>query len=277
MRLLHRNDFGDLALAEFIEEIPPYAILSHRWTFEEVTIADIEHGTGRTKSGFVKVRFCEQQAAKDGLQYFWIDSCCIDQKSSAEVSEAINSMFRWYQNSTKCYVYMSDFSRSVSQRDRDLAQPYVSRALKDLRETGALDSFTELEGEEVAVAFVASEWFTRGWTLQELLAAPTVEFFDGKGRRLVSKHDNVAVELIHHRTSIPREAILGTPLSNFTFKERISWAKDRRTLREEDRIYSMLGIFGVFMPIIYGEGVDHAYARLKQAVRKAAKDAALKE
>jgi hypothetical protein len=99
MRLLRRCDTGNFSLTQFgDEDVPPYAILSHTWgpDTEEVTFEDLTNGTGKDKPGYVKIRFCGEQARLDNLQYFWIDTCCIDKRSSAELSEAINSMFRWY-------------------------------------------------------------------------------------------------------------------------------------------------------------------------------------
>src|SRR5204863_8204286 len=130
---------------------PPYAILSHTWQGEdEITFNDLTKNdakdNAKDKAGYKKINFCAQQAERDGLRYFWVDTCCIDKSNSSELSEAINSMFRWYQNAAKCYVYLSDVL--ITQRR-------------------ASNEFFELSLES---AFRASRWFTRGWTLQELLA-----------------------------------------------------------------------------------------------------------
>ena len=115
MRLLERNSAGEFVLTkDFYDEIPQYAILSHTWKDgEEVTFKDLMDGTGKGKTGYDKIHFCAQQAKRDGLQYFWVDTCCIDKSNSVELQEAINSMFRWYQNAVKCYVYLSDVSSPV--------------------------------------------------------------------------------------------------------------------------------------------------------------------
>jgi Heterokaryon incompatibility protein (HET) len=114
MRLLERNSAGAfIPTKNFVgnDEIPPYAILSHTWKEgEEITFNDLTDGTGEGKAGYDKIRFCAEQAIRDGLQYFWVDTCCIDKSNSVELQEAINSMFRWYQNAAKCYVYLSDVS-----------------------------------------------------------------------------------------------------------------------------------------------------------------------
>ena len=101
MRLLEHNNDGEFSLTkDFISgKIPEYAILSHTWEGEEVTFEDLQNGTGTKKAGYEKIRFCAEQAKRDGLQYFWVDTCCIDKSNSAELAEAINSMFRWYRTS----------------------------------------------------------------------------------------------------------------------------------------------------------------------------------
>lgn len=111
MRLLKNNDDGSFSLTTFVSsKIPSYAILSHTWELDnhELTFQDMMDGTGRSKAGYRKIQFCGDQAKKDGIKYFWVDSCCIDKSSSAELVEAINSMFRWYRNAVKCYVYLTD-------------------------------------------------------------------------------------------------------------------------------------------------------------------------
>src|ERR1700761_8191804 len=111
MRLLsiHNHD-----LREFIgDKIPKFAILSHTWGDDEVTFEDMRNGTGSNKPAYKKIRFTCQQAAKDGFEWVWIDTCCIDKSSSAELSEAINSMYSWYEQASRCYAYLSDvFSNS---------------------------------------------------------------------------------------------------------------------------------------------------------------------
>jgi hypothetical protein len=150
MRLLQLQADGSVSLVEHFNDIPRYAILSHTWgsDAEEVTFKDVINGKGREKKGYLKLIFCGQQAARHNLEYFWVDTCCIDKSSSAELSEAINSMFRWYNDSEKCYVYLSDVSNSNS---------------------GTQDDYLDLKPD-----FGESRWFTRGWTLQELLAPKSV-------------------------------------------------------------------------------------------------------
>jgi hypothetical protein len=111
MRLLKLEANGEFSLTNDITHpTTPYAILSHTWgeDDEEVTFEDLKDGSGKTKNGYKKLRFCGQQAARDGLQYFWVDTCCINKSRDSELSEAINSMFRWYRKAAICYVYLAD-------------------------------------------------------------------------------------------------------------------------------------------------------------------------
>jgi hypothetical protein len=244
MRLLQVEADGEFSLTDdLINSIPPYAILSHTWgeDHEEVNFKDLTIGPRKTKSGYKKLRFCAEQAARDGLQHFWVDTCCIDKSNNTELSEAINSMFRWYRNATKCYVYLSD----VSTNNHDQVNP-------------SLPSWEP--------AFRKSRWFTRGWTLQELLAPSSVEFFCSKRKRLGDKKS--LERLLHEITGIAVQALQGTPLSEFSVNERMSWAKTRQTKREEDRAYSLLGIFDIHMPLIYGEEAASAFRRLQEEIDK---------
>jgi len=247
MRLLKLDDHGTPGLAEFFDDnIPCYAILSHTWREgEEVTFKDLMDGTGKSKPGYNKIRFCGEQARRDGLQYFWMDTCCIDKSNSTELSEAINSMFRWYRNAAKCYVYLSDVSRPAFEANNKLSQ---------------------LPWEP---AFRKSRWFTRGWTLQELIAPASVEFFSKDGEQLGNKKS--LERLIHEITGIPVKALQGSPPSDFSVSERFLWTENRETTRREDKAYSLLGVFDVHMPLIYGEGRDNAFTRLRETIDKASK------
>ena len=121
MRLLQRSKHGDISLTrDMTANIPAYAILSHTWGLEqdEVTFSDMNSSAAQKKAGYGKLRFCSEQAAKDGLQYFWVDTCCIDKSSSAELSEAINSMFRYYRQASKCYVYLADVPNTSLEKSR---------------------------------------------------------------------------------------------------------------------------------------------------------------
>lgn len=224
--------------------IPRYAILSHTWgaDSEEVSFKDFMEGSEKNKAGYRKIEFCRKQAVEDGLQYFWIDTCCIDKSSSAELSEAINSMFPWYQNASKCYVYLSDVLTSGHATGIPLSPTAWERAFRQ------------------------SRWFSRGWTLQELIAPASVEFFSREGDSLGTKRS--LEHQIHEITGIAVEVLRGAPLAEFEVEERLSWAKYRETKRPEDMAYSLLGIFNLRMSLFYGEGRDEAFVRLKRKINK---------
>jgi tetratricopeptide (TPR) repeat protein len=237
MRLLHLDDSQNLTLTDFSgRTIPPYAILSHRWGEDEVLYEDVVNNSWNKKDGSDKINFCGEQAAKDHLDYFWIDTCCIDKWNLRELSKAINSMFRWYQNAAKCYVFLSDVSA-----------PTVTDALQQ---------------STWEASFRASKWFTRGWTLQELIAPVLVEFFSSERQRLGDKGS--LEQLIHDSTGIPVKALQNHPLDGFTVLERMEWAKNRETTEKEDSAYCLLGILNVLMAPSYGEGKERALIRLQK-------------
>ncbi|KAF2830016.1 hypothetical protein CC86DRAFT_444052 [Ophiobolus disseminans] len=207
MRLLERLSSGDFKLVSFNNKNPPpYAILLHTWTEgQEVTYNKLVAGTSKDKTSYDKIRFCGGQAAADGLQYFWVDTCCIDKPTSHELSTSINSMFHWYQRASKCYVYLPDV----------------------------------VVPEEVADA----EAFQTTW----LLAPPCVEFFSKNGKRL---------------------ALQGQSLAKFSIEQRMSWAAQCTTTLKEDKVYCLLGIFGVFLSLIYGEGEAYATLWLREEIER---------
>jgi hypothetical protein len=166
----------------------------------------------------------------------------IEKKSSAVLQEAIVSMFSWYQHAAKCYVYLSD----------------VSQPAFDVN-----DKFNQLPCE---LAIRKSRWFTRGWTLQELLAPASVQLFSKDWEQLGDKE--TLEQLIYKITGIPIRALRGNPLSTFTVEDVLSWAEKRETMRQEDKAHSLLGIFDVSMPVIYGEGREKAFKRLCRKIHK---------
>jgi tetratricopeptide (TPR) repeat protein len=250
MRLLERSSANQFRFTKnFLgdEEVPPYAILSHTWKDDqEVTFDDLLSDTGKSKLGYEKIQFCALQAKRDGLHYFWVDTCCINKGNNQELQHAINSMFRWYQDAAICYVHLSDVSIS--------------------RDGGSSVSFDSVWES----AFRKSRWFTRGWTLQELLAPRVIKFFSREGEHL---GDKITLEReIHEITGIPILALRGTHLSNFSVEERFSWQNGRQTTHEEDKVYSLHGIFDIYMLPIYGEGEKNAFKRLRRKIEKSSND-----
>ncbi|KAK7974430.1 hypothetical protein PG989_016278 [Apiospora arundinis] len=241
MRLINTST---LKLEEFgPQHVPPYAILSHRWIEgQEVSFEEMRGPPPVEKSGYDKIKQCCEQARKDGFTFAWVDTCCIDKSSSAELSESINSMFRWYAMAQVCYAYLEDV-------------PYLGCGSN----------------------FIKSAWFTRGWTLQELLSPSRLVFYSAEWHEIgdraelsdgVSSITGIGQRILcgrhHHRGVLD--------LSNVSIARRMSWASRRQTSREEDMSYSLLGIFGVSMNLLYGEGGKEAFRRLQEEIIKTSND-----
>jgi len=240
MRLLQYNNEGEFSLTKDFsgDDIPEYAILSHTWgaDTEEVTYRDMTDGIGKNKIGYEKIRFCGEQARRDQLEYFWVDTCCIDKTNSVELQEAINSMFRWYQEAEVCYVYLSDVHLEVNN---DLGRLVIRESI----------------------------WFKRGWTLQELLAPQKVIFYDSNWRLIGDKESCCPV--ISTITGIGVNCILNSSeVRREMYFTRMSWAEDRQTTKAEDIAYCLMGIFDVHMPLQYGEGGSKAFKRLQHELVK---------
>lgn len=238
MYLLNTSTFQ---LHHFLsDKVPPYVILSHTWGNDEVLFQDLGKPElhYRQCKGFSKIDKCCALARSDGWEFVWIDNCCIDQKSSAELSEAINSMYRWYKDAVVCYAYLADISVSVGRRDSPR---------KKLRE---------------------SRWFTRGWTLQELLAPKFVTFYDRDWIDVGTKQS--LQHLISDATGIDIGHLIDPDPASAAAK--MSWASSRKTTRPEDIAYSLLGLFDVNMPLLYGEGATKAFVRLQHEIIRSGDD-----
>ena len=254
MRLLHvdTREFREF----FDEQVPPYAILSHRWGKREDEMSYQEWISGHRKNcdGLRKIQQCCALALQDKLWWVWVDTCCIDKASSAELTEAINSMFQWYSKATKCYAYLADVN-----------WPYE---LAVGRTGGIEDSSKTKQGRYGT--FGKSEWFERGWTLQELLAPKTVLFYDYDWDFLGSK--NTLADDISHTTLIQTPFLNSSrALSAASVASKMSWVSKRKTTRIEDLAYCLLGIFDVNMPLLYGEK-DKAFYRLQLEIVKVSND-----
>jgi hypothetical protein len=255
MRLLHSTslEFEEFEIEEFETEQrknPKYAILSHTWgkASDEVSFQELPHlraATEGQKLGFHKIKRCGEVAAAANIDYIWVDTCCIDKTSSAELTQGINSMYFWYQQAEVCYVYLADVS------SKELA--------KSAYPLGNHPSFCE------------SKWFTRGWTLQELIAPKDVYFYSSEWE-LIGKKDDM-LKVLHKITEIHPGALKkGTPIKRFSVAERMSWAAKRETTRSEDTAYCLMGIFDVNMPLLYGEGMKKAFIRLQEEIMRSSDD-----
>ncbi|KAL8688256.1 MAG: hypothetical protein Q9218_005786 [Villophora microphyllina] len=220
----------------------PYAILSHTWGDEEVSFQDIQIPRCNQLKGFAKIEQCCNKAASDGYDYVWVDTCCIDKASSAELSEAINSMYNWYYNAGVCFVYLGDLDSSINTDDN-------YRALLQCR------------------------WFRRGWTLQELLAPSTVRFYNRNWSLIGDK--SLLAGLISRATGIESRYIKDrSQIRKASVAARMSWAAHRATTRPEDEAYSLMGLFDVNMPLLYGEG-RKAFRRLQYEIAQSTDDESL--
>ncbi|KIW67315.1 hypothetical protein PV04_06579 [Phialophora macrospora] len=239
-------DTTTLELREFQSTPPPYAILSHTWGEGEVSFQELGTLEAKEKAGYWKIERCCEQAKSDGLGYAWVDTCNIDKRSSAELSEAINSMFQWYSQAQVCYAYLADVSLLPAGDD------------------DTISSDRTLPYPRPVWGFPSSRWFERGWTLQELIAPMHVVFFDRDWVEIGTKAS--LLEDLVEITGIPPEALMDPPsIRRSCIAERMSWASKRQTTRVEDMAYSLLGIFGVNMPLLYGEGAK-AFHRLQRQI-----------
>ncbi|KAF5363034.1 hypothetical protein D9758_012616 [Tetrapyrgos nigripes] len=260
MRLLNTKTFR---VQEFLTEIPLYAILSHTWEDEEVTFQDIQNIANLAdtrnvqqltyedirafllsaqlpvKKGYTKVVQACVRARSYAFDWIWIDSCCINKESSAELSEAINSMYQYYENAVVCYVYLFDVSGKLHPKNS-------------------------------ASDFKRSKWFTRGWTLQELLAPEVISFFDRDWTKIGTRWS--LRDVISVVTTIPINVLEGRSIDEYSVAQKMSWAAHRQTTRPEDEAYCLMGIFGVSMSPIYGEGGDKAFMRLQQEIIRVSDD-----
>ncbi|KFY47541.1 hypothetical protein V496_10603 [Pseudogymnoascus sp. VKM F-4515 (FW-2607)] len=240
MRLINTTT---LAIEIFFDgHAPPYAVLSHRWHNGEVSLQEMQDGTAVERPGHAKIAQTCALAVRDGLGYAWVDTCCIDKSSSAELSVAINSMYRWYREAAVCYAFLSDVE------DDDVGV------------------------ERGAAAFKSSAWFSRGWTLQELLAPAKVEFYNVAWRKIGTK-ETLGTAIVA-KTGIDMDALNGVDLAAFSIARRMSWAAGRETTVPEDAAYCLFGIFGVNMPMLYGEG-ERAFIRLQEEIMKHSADHSL--
>ncbi|PTB44015.1 uncharacterized protein TrAFT101_002574 [Trichoderma asperellum] len=235
MRLLNTKTYQIIEFFDY--NIPEYAILSHTWGDEELTYQDltqsIDLARQRKPQGFAKVEGACALAQSEGYAYIWIDTCCIDKTSSAELSEAINSMYSWYRGSAICYAYLVDAEHCFSPEFRN------------------------------------SRWFTRGWTLQELIAPRDVVFYSKDWKLLGRK--SLLKGLLSEITGIDISVLAGADPSIITVARKMSWAASRMTTRVEDTAYCLMGLFSVSIPLIYGEG-KNAFFRLQEEIIKTVDD-----
>jgi hypothetical protein len=255
MRLLNAET---LEFAEFFDDdVPAYAILSHTWGREEVTYKDMGRPKEQrtAKEGYAKLKGTCEVAVDLGFQWIWVDTCCIDKSSSAELSEAINSMYAWYERADVCFAYLSDVLTTDGQPD--IWSP---------------DANSDEDFLERMKVLQVVRWFTRGWTLQELLAPRSIYFYSQDWTPLGTRKS-----LSRELSQITRidQSVLTRALRlhdrSICVAKKMSWAARRHTSRTEDKAYSLLGLFGVHMPLLYGEG-QKAFIRLQEEIIRVSDD-----
>lgn len=286
MRLINTDNL-------ILEEYPGdysgrYAILSHTWedgeiSYQEMQIAahdDGRHGWSiRQKPGYRKIREFARVASADGFDYIWVDTCCIDKTSSAELSESINCMFRWYSKAARCYVYLADVPNGCM---KDLREALKKRIIynSDGRQTWTKEGgkpWSKREYHKLAWPsraaidhpFYQSRYFTRGWTLQELIAPTDLVFYHLDWTPGLTKSDEPYI--LYRITGIPESVLETGDCSSISIADRMQWASARTTTRIEDMAYCLLGIFDVNMPMLYGES-DKSFLRLQEEICKISDD-----
>lgn len=246
MWLINNKSLGLEWFTGLSSQTPQYAILSHTWSHDEVPLQRFNKldDESRKLKGFDKIQRACTMALRSGIPYSWVDTCCIDKTSSAELTESINSMFQYYYDAVVCYAWLADLPA---------AQVPPSAASQS--------------------DFAACRWFTRGWTLQELIAPARVEFYDEAWNFRGTKSD--LSDMITEITGIsPKVLRNADTLASLSVAQRMSWAANRVTTRIEDMAYCLLGIFDVSMPMLYGEGTK-AFARLQEEIVKDTNDLSL--
>lgn len=244
-----------LKLQFFLTPPDRYSILSHVWTDEECSFQEFRSLENvddpilaiTEKKGFKKIQACCKVSLDQDIEWTWVDTCCIDKTSSAELSESINSMFSWYKSSAICYAYLDDID-----------SPSSSTTLANLDQDP--DTPTKVEG---------SRWYSRGWTLQELIAPLNVEFYGRSWVRIGSKWG--LRKEISSITGIGDADLVVFDPRRSSIAEKMSWASMRKTTRVEDQAYSLLGLFGVHMSLLYGEG-NNAFRRLQEELIRTSTD-----
>jgi hypothetical protein len=245
MRLLQVDT---LNLETFYEpKVPPYVTLSHTWGKDEVSLQDLEAGRNDGRN-WTKIYRSSALARKLEYKYIWIDTCCIDKTSSAELSEAINSMYQWYRRCGVCITYLEDVSPNLDEDEDEYHSTYTASQLLSYK------------------TFPKARWFKRGWTLQELIAPPNLHFYDSQWNKIGDKQDLLGdIQCI---TGIDADVLCDQRwLLRKSIARRMSWASKRETTRIEDIAYCLMGIFEINMPLLYGEG-QRAFTCLQEEIMK---------
>ncbi|KAK1689795.1 hypothetical protein BDP55DRAFT_757784 [Colletotrichum godetiae] len=224
-----------------LENAPPYAALSHLWEHDEVRFQDMgDLAAAAQRSGFRKIESACVVAAEEGLGYIWIDTCCVDKENEAKRSEAVESSFRTFISATICIAYLSD---------DDELKPKFRNSLR------------------------RSTWFTRSWTLPELIAPPELVFYSC-GWKVMGTRSELQNDLFNI-TAVGPFILQGGDLAKVSVARKMFWATNRNTHRHEEVAYTLSGLFGIEMMPIYGKGNANAFLRLQEHIAKTVPDPTL--
>lgn len=225
-------------IVAFINDKIKWVIFSHRWGEAEPVYEEVKENKLSDKPGHKKLRnFCEVAHGEHHAEFVWSDTCCINKKDSTEYARSIRSMYRWYANAPLCVAYLVG-TINISDLERDV-------------------------------------WFTRGWTLQELLAPKKLKFYNKNWHPLTNigndkESPEIAAQIERATTISPDDLRHFSPADRLTQKYEISkrmrWAALRETTVAEDRAYSLMGIFSVSLYIDPGEGQERALWRLMEQI-----------
>lgn len=285
MRLLKTKQYELVEAKDIPDPFPPYAILSHTWISpkEEITYQDFKTrkkdivNDAYKQTGWAKLKEYCDRAAKDGWDWAWMDTCCIDKTNSADTQEAINAMFRWYQNASICYAYLGDVDAYGTLNNANLIDPDHPRngdldempEMIQVREEQVSEKAKYKMRKEVGHSLRNANWFKRGWTLQELLAPRYLVFMDKYWHRIGAR-ESWALDIYVVTRIEPKHlnSFNPTDFTSCSIAMRMSWASTRKTTVEEDETYSLIGLFGISLPLIYGEGRWQAFHRLQRELIK---------
>lgn len=278
MRLLDTTTFELRLDSQEFFHAEGYAILSHRWVGAEITFEEIaqyapslrDAGGQRMKSPQLdKIRGACEVARRQGFRWMWVDNCCINKSSATEEAESINSMFKWYRDARVCITYLSDVRSGVSPNPPEyeaVIDPSTKKSQPSEKQAQSR-VFQRFDRD------APSEWFSRGWTLQELLAPRDMDFYDTDWKYIGTK-SSLAKE-IQHITGMDAEYLTGARhFRKACIATKLSWAAGRTTTRVEDIAYSLFGLFSITMSPQYGEG-PRAFMRLQQELLATTEDESL--
>ncbi|KAJ8595030.1 hypothetical protein M405DRAFT_871979 [Rhizopogon salebrosus TDB-379] len=238
-----KNANADLRMGRIEKVVEIYfrsVMLSHRWEENEPSLRHIQDKNVYKLDlvgGIMKLQsFCRTARDAD-YRWAWADTCCIDQTNNVEVQESVNSMFVWYRHAALTVVYLSDVPPSSK--------------------SGAL---------------AKSVWNERGWTVQEFLAPRIVLFYQSdwtlylNDRSPNHKDSAVIMRELGDATGIDPQALIVFHPGMGGTREKLQWVSRRKTTMQEDIAYSLFGIFGIHLPVIYGERKQNALGRLLQEI-----------